>query len=239
MDGIADVDLPHQQSPSHRPAGAASPSISTSSSTSAPLLFHSGPRQMFPLVSGRRSRTSCRSSACAYVGFSPFEADGVRRAQRGFLAVAPGAEPVCGQIAAMTSVDDVATRKARALADGEALSLGRHQVRLRWTRHTSRTPGSAACIVQEKTHASPAATSLTRWRRGDVAYSAVTEPDILGPSEAMRAGGLDRRSGRAAGTEPRKLSQIASRRLAGLRPRRTARVHARDAAWRGGAAAVA
>jgi len=37
---------------------------------------------------------------------------------------------VCSQVAAMVSVNDVAERPARALADGEVLELGRH--RLRW-----------------------------------------------------------------------------------------------------------
>src|SRR5690606_39619263 len=38
--------------------------------------------------------------------------------------------PVCSQVAAMVSVNDVADRPARALADGEVLKLGRHE--LRW-----------------------------------------------------------------------------------------------------------
>ncbi len=46
--------------------------------------------------------------------------------------MAPQAAPLCGRIAATVSVDDVADGKARALADGERLVLGRH--RALWPR---------------------------------------------------------------------------------------------------------
>jgi flavorubredoxin len=45
-----------------------------------------------------------------------------------FLELAPGAEPLCSQVAKMVSVDDVSARPAVALSDGEKLSLGDHVV---------------------------------------------------------------------------------------------------------------
>ena len=42
------------------------------------------------------------------------------------LRVAPQSAPLCGNVAAFTSVIDLADRPPRVLADGEALSLGRH-----------------------------------------------------------------------------------------------------------------
>ena len=59
------------------------------------------------------------------MGFSHVEADECG-ALNDFLAAAPNAEPLCGEIAAMVSIGDLADRPPRALADGETLDLGRH-----------------------------------------------------------------------------------------------------------------
>ena len=53
----------------------------------------------------------------------------MRLAQRLAGASRRRPQPLCGQVAAMVSIDDLADRAPRALADGEALSLGRHEVR--------------------------------------------------------------------------------------------------------------
>src|SRR5262245_3799111 len=113
-----------------------------------PLLFHSGPRRMFPLVSEAVAAV-LPLERLRYVGLSHFEADECG-ALNEFLAAAPRAEPVCGTIAAMVAVDDFATRPARALADGEVLSLGRHQVRWLDTPHV---PHAWECgfLFEEKT----------------------------------------------------------------------------------------
>jgi hypothetical protein len=88
----------------------------------SPLLYHTGPKKMFPLV--RESIASIIPvGSLRYIGFSHFEADECGSLNE-FLEVAPDAEPLCSQIAKLVSVDDVAVRPARALADGEELSLG-------------------------------------------------------------------------------------------------------------------
>jgi flavorubredoxin len=46
-----------------------------------------------------------------------------------WLAAAPQATALCGQVAAMVSVNDLADRPPRALADGEELSIGARRVR--------------------------------------------------------------------------------------------------------------
>lgn len=98
-----------------------------------PLLYHTGPRKLFPLVSGAiASVIPVRS--LRYVGFSHFEADECG-ALNEFLDAAPDAEPLCSSTAKMVSVDDIASRPARALADGEELSLGSHTVRWIDTPH--------------------------------------------------------------------------------------------------------
>src|SRR6187397_1954454 len=69
-----------------------------------PLLFHTGPRRMFPLV--REAVAAVMAvDRLRHVGLSHFEADECG-AMNEFLAVAPQAVPVCGRIAAMVSVDD-------------------------------------------------------------------------------------------------------------------------------------
>ncbi|HUS25116.1 MAG TPA: MBL fold metallo-hydrolase [Candidatus Binatia bacterium] len=93
----------------------------------APLLFHTGPRRLFELTRAAIARVLPPASL-RYVAFSHFEPDECG-ALNDFLAVAPQAEPLCGRIAAMVCMGDFADRPARALADGEMLSLGRHEVR--------------------------------------------------------------------------------------------------------------
>ena len=89
-----------------------------------PLLFHTGLRALFPAV-----RSAVGSilplESLRYIAFSHVEADECG-ALNEFLAVAPRAVPVCSRVAALVSVNDLADRPARALADGESLALGRH-----------------------------------------------------------------------------------------------------------------
>jgi flavorubredoxin len=92
-----------------------------------PLLFHTGPRQLFPGIRDAVSRV-IPLERLRWIAFSHFEADECGSLNE-WLAAAPRAEPLCSRLAAMVSVADVADRAPRALADGEALSLGRRTVR--------------------------------------------------------------------------------------------------------------
>lgn len=146
-----------------------------------PLLFHTGLRALFPVVS-EAIRTLMPLEKLRYVAFSHFESDECGTLNQ-FLAAAPRAEPVCGQVAAMVSVNDYADRPARALADGEELSLGRH--RLRWF-DTPHMPHGWECglMVDMTTRTFLCGDLFTQGGAGEVA---LTESDILGPSEAFRA----------------------------------------------------
>src|SRR5262245_16857568 len=64
----------------------------------APLLFHTGLRQLYPVVS-EAIRSLMPLEKLRYIGFSHFESDECGALNQ-FLAVAPRAEPVCGQVAA-------------------------------------------------------------------------------------------------------------------------------------------
>ncbi|MGH7291221.1 MAG: MBL fold metallo-hydrolase, partial [Myxococcota bacterium] len=98
-----------------------------------PLLFHSGPRQLFPLIAAAVARVM-PVERLRWVGLSHFEADECG-ALNHWLAAAPRAQAICGQVAAMTSVTDFADRAPRALGDGDELRLGRHTVRWFDTPH--------------------------------------------------------------------------------------------------------
>src|ERR1051325_4590890 len=84
-----------------------------------PLLFHTGPRKMFELVREAVS-TVIPLERLRYLALSHVEADECGSLNE-WLAVAPQAAPLCGRIAAMTSINDMADRPPVALADGELL----------------------------------------------------------------------------------------------------------------------
>ena len=147
----------------------------------APLLFHTGLRRMFPLVRDGVARV-LPVDRLRYVGFSHFEADECG-SLNDWLAVAPQAEPLCGRIAAMTSVNDVADRPARALGDGETVSLGRNTVRWLDTAHV---PHAWECglLFEARTRTLLCGDLFTQ---GGAEHPALTESDVLGPSETLRA----------------------------------------------------
>ena len=145
-----------------------------------PLLFHTGPRKLFSPV--------CEAVASVlpverlrYIAFSHVEADECGSLNE-WLAAAPQSVPLCGAVAAMVSIDDLADRAPRALADGELLSLGRHAVRWFDTPHL---PHGWDCGFLTEEHT---ATLLCGdlFTQGGADLPAVTEADILGPSEAFR-----------------------------------------------------
>lgn len=93
-----------------------------------PLDFHTGPRRMFPLVAEAIGNV-LPLDRIRYVAFSHVEADECGGLNQ-FLAAAPQAVPIASQVAVMVSVNDLADRPARAMADGEVLTIGKHS--LRW-----------------------------------------------------------------------------------------------------------
>jgi flavorubredoxin len=147
----------------------------------APMVFHTGPRQLFRLVS-EAIRTVLPIERLRYVGLSHFEADECG-ALNSFLAAAPQAVPVCGAVAAMVSIGDFADRAPRVLADGEDLVLGNRAMRWFDTPHT---PHGWDCglMLDVKTRTFFCGDLFTQGGAGQVA---LTESDILGPSEAFRA----------------------------------------------------
>ncbi len=187
-----------------------------------PLLFHTGPRGLFAPIKAAIERVM-PIARLRYVGFSHFEADECG-ALNDFLAVAPDAEPLCSEVAAMTSVNDTATRPPRAAADGETFELGRHRVQWLATPHV---PHSWECGFLCDTTTRTLFCGDLFTQPGDV-HPPVTSGDILESSEALRlASGY---FAIAANTR-RELE-----RLAALEPTLLACMH--GAAWRGDGAAL-
>src|SRR3990172_12978302 len=82
-----------------------------------PLVFHTGPRKMFPLV--REAVASVLPvERLRHIALSHVEADECGSLNE-WLAAAPQSAPLCGTVAATVSISDLADRAPRALADGE------------------------------------------------------------------------------------------------------------------------
>lgn len=145
-----------------------------------PLLFHTGPRRMFPLVSEAAGKV-LPLDKLRYIAFSHFEADECG-SLNDFLAAAPRSVPVCSRVAAMVSVNDVADRPAQPPADGEILKLGRHKVRWYDTPHTPH--GWESGLMMELHTGTLLCGDL--FTQGGTGETPLTEADILGPSEAFR-----------------------------------------------------
>lgn len=147
-----------------------------------PLLFHTGPRRMFPLV--REAVASVLPvKSLRHIGLSHVEADECGSLNE-WLGVASQSVPLCGTVAALVSIHDLADRAPRALADGELLSLGKHAVRWFDTPHL---PHAWECgfLMEERTSTLLCGDLFTQ---GGADLPAITESDILGPSEAFRHG---------------------------------------------------
>lgn len=145
-----------------------------------PLLFHTGPRKMFPLV-----REAVESvvpvSRLRFLALSHFEADECGSLNE-WLAVAPHAMPLCGQVAAMVSVNDFADRPAHAMADGAELALGKHTVK--WLDAPHLPHGWETGYLMDTTSKTMLCGDL--FTQPGLGTAAVTKEDILEPSEAFR-----------------------------------------------------
>jgi len=187
-----------------------------------PLLYHTGPRGTFPAVRAAIERV-LPVSALAYVAFSHVEADECG-ALNDFLACAPQSVPVCSEIAAMTSINDIAIRPALALADGGRIELGSHAIRWLSTPHV---PHGWECAMafEEATRTLLCGDLFTQPGH---AHPPVTEEDILESSEAFR------REMDYFAHSPDTRRHLA--RLAALQPGLLACMH--GSAWRGDGASL-
>jgi flavorubredoxin len=189
-----------------------------------PLIFHTGLRATFPLVSEAIARV-IPLERLRYIAFSHFESDECG-ALNHFLAAAPRAVPLCSRVAAMTSVDDFAERPSRTLADGATLTLGERTVEWLDTPHLPH--GWEAGYMFEQTTRTLFCGDL--FSHGGATPPALIGADLIEPSEEFRhqfmaATGLP---------DPYGLTRDARghlERMAALDPRRLALMH--GSSWEG------
>ncbi|MCU1461664.1 MAG: hypothetical protein JWO37_1739 [Acidimicrobiales bacterium] len=148
-----------------------------------PLLFHTGPRGMFPLVSGAIG-TVMPIERLRWITFGHVESDECG-AMNLFLAAAPNAQIAHGGLGCMVSINDMADRPPRPLGDGEVIDLGGKRVRHIDTPHVPHA-WEARVLYEETTNTllcgdlftavgdGPAVTT------GDVVDAAAQAEDIFG-----------------------------------------------------------
>lgn len=146
----------------------------------APLVFHTGPRRLFPLTAEAVAKVVSLHTL-RYIAFSHGEADECG-ALNEFLAAAPEAVPVCSRVAAMVVADDAAIRPARPLADGEVLRTGRRA--FKWI-DAPHVPHGWDCgfMLEQTTRTLLCGDLFTQDGAGTLP---LVESDILTPSEAFR-----------------------------------------------------
>ena len=142
-----------------------------------PLLFHTGHRRLFPAVSEAVARI-IDPARLRWISFGHVEADECG-AMNLWLDLAPEAEVAHGATACDVSLNDLADRPPRMLADGEAIDLGGKRVRYIDTPHTPHG-WEAGLLLEETTNTLLCGdlftqTGLTR---------PVTDSDIVGPALA-------------------------------------------------------
>jgi len=146
----------------------------------SPLLFHTGPKKLFPLIRAQ-IETIIPVSSLRYVAFSHVESDECGSLAE-FLAAAPKARPVCSEVAAMVSVSDMVEAEPLGMADGQVLNLGKHQVVWQSTPHL---PHGWECgyLFDTTTRTLFCGDLFTQPGTGE---RALVDDDILPASEAFR-----------------------------------------------------
>ena len=142
-----------------------------------PLLFHTGPRGMFPLVSQAIARV-IPLTRIRWITFGHLESDECG-AMNEFLAVAPQAQVAHGALGCMVSLDDLCDRPPRKLADGEVIDLGGKRIRHIDTPHVPHN-WEARVLFEETTKTLLCGDLFTHTGDGP----ALTDNDIVGPALA-------------------------------------------------------
>jgi flavorubredoxin len=175
-----------------------------------PLLFHTGPRLMFPLVYEAVGRI-LPVDRLRWIAFGHVESDECGSMNQ-WLAAAPRAEVAHGTIGCMVSLNDLADRPPRPLADGEVIDLGGKQVRHIDTPHVPHA-WEARVLYEETTGTLLCGDLFTHLGNGP----ALTTDDIIEP--AMQAETMFRSSSLAPDTA------AVMRRLGGIAPNTLALMH--------------
>ena len=142
-----------------------------------PLLFHTGPRAMFPLVSAAVARV-LPLATLRWITFGHVESDECGSMNL-WLAAAPKSTVAHGEVGVMVSLNDLSDRPPRALANGEVLDLGGKRIRHLDTPHVPHG-WEARVLFEETTRTLLCGDLFTHTGDGP----AVTESDVLGKAKA-------------------------------------------------------
>ena len=142
-----------------------------------PLLFHTGQRQLFPLVHDAISRV-IDPATLRWIAFGHFEADECGSMNQ-WLEAAPGAEVAHGGLGVMVTLADQADRPPRSMEDGEVLDLGGKRVRHLDTPHVPHG-WDARALYEETTGTLFCGDLFTAL--GDA--PATSDDDLVGPAAA-------------------------------------------------------
>jgi flavorubredoxin len=175
-----------------------------------PLLFHTGPRQMFDDISEAVGRVT-PVAGLRWISFGHVESDECGSMNQ-WLAAAPGAQVAHGATACMVSLNDLADRPPRVLADGEVIDLGGKRVRWIDTPHVPHA-WESGLMFEETTE-----TLLA----GDL-FTQVGDGPALTRESIVEAAAQTEDMFKSTSLAPHTAATI--RRLASLRPRTIAVMH--------------
>jgi flavorubredoxin len=140
-----------------------------------PLIFHTGLRALFPLVSAAIERV-LPVDRLRWITFGHLEADECG-AMNALLAAAPDSQVAHGAMGCAVSVNDLADRMPRPLQDGEVLDLGGRRVRRIDTPHVPHG-WDAGLLFEETTGTLMCGDLFTAVGAGPTS----TEQEITGPA---------------------------------------------------------
>jgi len=189
-----------------------------------PLLFHTGMRGLFPLVREAVAQLM-PVEKLRWISFGHYEADECG-SMNDWLATAPNAEIAHGMTACGVSLNDMADRAPRMLADGEVIDLGGKRARYLDTPHVPHG-WEAGLIYEETTGTLLCGDLFTQYGECDAA----TESDIVGAAIASEDIANFSALNPSMGATLRKLAE--------LKPRTLALMHGPSYTGDGGAALTA
>ncbi len=139
-----------------------------------PLLFHTGPRGMFPLVA-EAVATVIPVESLRWITFGHVESDECGSMNM-WLAAAPNSQVAHGALGCDVSLNDMCDRPPRALAEGEVIDIGGKRLRQISTPHVPH--GWEAQVLFEET----TGTLLCGDLLSHAGPSSALSTDILGPA---------------------------------------------------------
>ena len=175
-----------------------------------PVLFHCGGRRFFPSVSAAVSKIM-PVEKIRWIGFGHVESDECGSMNL-WLAAAPRAEIIHGLTACHVSLQDLADRPPRALADGESIAIGTRRIRYIDTPHVPHG-WEAGVLFEETTRTLLCGDLFTHVGNG----AALVETDIVAP--AIAAEEIFHATSLTPSTAP------SIRKLAALKPQTLALMH--------------